>query len=109
VPTRNDLDLLIASVGGETFGGRELKEAGNAHWANNASSTNSSRFTALPAGIRTEHGLFTGASGVARFWSVAVTPGSPIITSLHLNNGEDIVRIYGSAQEFGYSVRCIRD
>lgn len=108
VPTGNDLDLLIGSAGGASVGGHELREAGNAHWSN-GSSTNSSRFTALPAGIRNEFGVFAGSSAYARFWSVAVFPGSSMLGALMLSNGTDLVSIVNFPRQSGHSVRCVKN
>lgn len=51
LPTDDEYDALINAVGGSYLAGGKLKEDGIAHWnAPNTAATNSSGFTALPAG-----------------------------------------------------------
>ncbi len=92
-----------------TDAGGNLKETGNSHWLSpNVGATNSSNFTALPAGWRWYHGLFSGITTTAFFWSS---------TEYDTNNAMDrfLENEYGQSgrgwhsKEGAHSVRCLKD
>lgn len=107
VPSVDDLGLLVEAAGGS--------EAGRSLLANDGSwdfdTTNSTGFTALPAGGRAAHGDFQGGEGTglpnARFWSTTHH-------NVGLNNYvlwlDPLSVIEGSAgrRHEGMSVRCIQ-
>ena len=68
VPSDEDWTILINYLGGEEVAGGMMKEEGVAHWISpNTGATNSSGFTALPAGYRGRE-VFSPA-GNTLFWS----------------------------------------
>jgi len=89
--------------------GGKLKEAGTDHWASpNEGATNSSGFTALPAGYRGEFSQFHDIYNVIAFWCSTVDfSGEIIIRALAYSYSqiqrEDVFEI------FGLSVRCVKD
>ncbi|HRZ42040.1 MAG TPA: FISUMP domain-containing protein [Bacteroidales bacterium] len=109
VPANAEWNELITFLGGETEAGSKLKESGNSHWFNqNTDATNTSGFTALPGGSRSEYGIFANQGYYGYFWTsttynmgnawgVSLSAYDGIATTLYANIG------------FGYSVRCIRD
>lgn len=109
VPTDLEWNDLIAFLGGEMVAGSKLKEMGNSHWFNqNTDATNTSGFTALPGGSRSEYGVYANQGYYGYFWTstsynmgnawgVSLSAYDGIATSLYANKG------------FGYSVRCIKD
>lgn len=109
VPADAEWSELITFLGGETVAGSKLKEMGNTHWFNhNTDATNTSGFTALPGGSRSEYGMFANQGYYGYFWSstsynmgnawgVSLSAYDGISTTLYTNKG------------FGYSVRCIKD
>jgi len=107
VPTRSDFNILISNAGGQSAGAKALKEAGNAHWSNNTSSTNSSRFTALPAGFRNESGVLI-PTGIAIFW-VYETINIPHMVGMRLHNSSDEVSFFVQLEKEGLSVRCVKN
>jgi uncharacterized protein (TIGR02145 family) len=59
VPSDVEWKELIDFLGGETIAGNKLLESGTSHWrAPNTGATNTSGFTALPAGYREIDGFF---------------------------------------------------
>ena len=89
--------------------GGKLKEAGTTHWISpNTGATNSSGFTALPAGVRYTDGSFNYIGSTAYFWSSSASSGSNAWTR-HLNTSYSTVYRYSYNKAHGFSVRCLRD
>ena len=66
------MDILINAVGGEDLAANKLKEAGTKHWTQFFENvTNSSGFTAVPAGKREggEKCSFSTSADEGFFWS----------------------------------------
>lgn len=88
--------------------GGNLKETGTVHWNNpNFGATNSSWFTALPAGVKGSNS-FSSLGYFAYFWTS--TEYSSTRAWYHRLNYEDSqVYRYRFPRSYGLSVRCIRD
>lgn len=88
--------------------GGQIKESGTAHWASpNLGATNSSGFTALPAGGRSSDFIGMGIS--AFFWS-STASGSPYAWDRRLSAyWTSIGRYDNSLKNWGFSVRCVKD
>ncbi len=93
--------------------GLKMKEAGNTHWArDNEDATNSSGFTGLPGGIRSEDGKFRSIGIEGNWWSstekdLSIYYNSAWQWSLSCNSWG--VDKYYYKKGFGLSVRCIKD
>jgi uncharacterized protein (TIGR02145 family) len=89
--------------------GGKLKEAGTTHWASpNEGATNSSGFTALPAGYRGEYSLYDAIGYVIGFWcSTMDFSGEIIIRALAYSYPE--IQREDVFEMFGLSVRCVKD
>ena len=100
---------LINSVGGFSAAGGALKEAGTIHWAApNTGATNSSGFTALPAGERGYGEVgFTGMGEDAYFWMSNYT-GS-VARSVRLYADDQALTVSSISSQRGQSIRCIRN
>lgn len=127
VPNNDEWTTLTATLGGgtwiDTWGdgssyyqlgiGESLKEANGCHWFMDLSTpTNSSGFTALPAGVASTAGYFIGLQSQTIFASTTltnITPGSEQIWghSLSTLNG-GIDKNWVSPNQ-GISVRLIKD
>jgi len=71
--------------------------------------TNTSRFTALPGGLRSFSGSFVFIRDAAFFWSATEDGGTNAWgRSLNVNNG-DVFRGNYNNESVGDSVRCLRD
>ncbi|MBS1519601.1 MAG: fibrobacter succinogenes major paralogous domain-containing protein [Bacteroidetes bacterium] len=104
LPTNTDWNLLQVLLGNGTDVGGMLKEAGTTHWnAPNTGATNSSGFTALPAGNR-GYGGFADLGNYTYFWS---DPTEQYTRAL-LYNQSDIAGTSNYSPILGLSIRCIR-
>jgi uncharacterized protein (TIGR02145 family) len=89
-----------------TNAGGILKEAGTTHWTSpNTGATNSSGFTALPAGYTN-----IGSGSIneqAYFWTSSMYYGSGIYR--YLDYPHSAIQRYLWVSSFGLSVRCLKD
>ena len=70
LPSDADWATLAEFLGGEEIAGGKVKEKDTIHWASpNAGATNSSGFTALPGGYKSDDGNFYNLTNYAYFWS----------------------------------------
>ncbi len=120
IPSQNDFDQLIACTGGN-LNTNAVREAGTAHWVSpNTGATNSSGFTALPAGHFENRpatiAYFNGLGSKATFW----TREGILDTNGNLYRGWYYEIKYSPAIGFlwsltdenlraGLSVRCIKN
>lgn len=117
VPTDADWAALNTFLGGESIAGGKLKEMGTTHWtAPNTSADNNTAFTALPGGYRASSGEFEGINNFSIYWSTAYNVGDTeratasstvwiwIISSNTSSFYKDAYH-----QNYGFSVRCIKD
>ena len=109
IPSSKEWDTLEFSViGGKGFSGCALKESGTAHWEGpNKESTNSSGFTALPAGIR-NHGKFESLRTSCAFWAGDYRTDDFALGRM-ITGLQSIVLSGASYKVNGYSIRCIKD
>ena len=84
-------------------------------WYNNGNGTNSSGFTALPAGFRNDYGLFSDAGEVTHFWSsTEYINNTTYAFNRKLSYDHSGVgwfhasHYYGYPKDFGFSVRCVK-
>lgn len=109
VATENDWTLLDNCAGGGQTSGGKLKEAGTVHWLSpNTGATNSTGFTALPGGLRYYDGGFSNITRYGHFWtSTAWIQNRYYMHAL----GYDYEYLFGidRTQNYGYSVRCVKD
>lgn len=93
-----------------------LKEPGTAHWKSPVPMADgSSGFNALPAGLRSAQGAFSGIGSSAVFWTASAGSISDAWCGrvlYHVNNrgvGSMVTGMGYMDQAEGYSVRCVRD
>ena len=102
VPTDGEWTILTTYLGGASVAGGKLKETGITHWNSSAGATNETGFTALPGGYRySGDGSFARMTSYGYWWC---STWNRWIDSGHANvyRGSD-------PQNFGYSIRCIKD
>ena len=86
-----------------------MKEEGIDHWNEpNASGTNESGFTALPAGMYTSVSTFNYLGRNAYLWSTAELGNLEAWTRTLYYSNQNIGR-YSTLKNNGLSLRCIKD
>ncbi len=108
VPTISDWDRLIDYLGGDTIASNKLKEVGDLHWADPFESTNSSGFTALPAGGRYLSKSTNDMGFYTEYWAMPEysSTSAPFLYLYYYNS---FVYRGINYKVNGYSVRCIKD
>jgi uncharacterized protein (TIGR02145 family) len=108
LPTSTEWLTLFTAVGGDRKAIEVLRSSGD--WLPfDLRGTDAYGFSALPAGYRHSNGNFRGAYASARFWSATEDFSSDdIALYVDMDNNERAFLGY-SHEDFGYSVRCLRD
>jgi uncharacterized protein (TIGR02145 family) len=84
-----------------------MKETGIAHWLSpNFGATNESGFSALPGGSRDRTFGYLGYHG---FWWSSTEYSTKYAWSFVLGYNFSTINQFMNFQEFGFSVRCVRD
>ena len=114
IPSHGEWLTLINYLGGEFNAGSKLKEAGTAHWQSpNTGATNESGFTALPGGLRYINGTFYDF-GEAGYWWSSTEDDGPVNGTynawyVYMNYSITNVGIGSTNEQYGLSVRCLKD
>ncbi|MFH0999803.1 MAG: FISUMP domain-containing protein, partial [Bacteroidota bacterium] len=109
VPSDAEWTQLTDYLGGAGVAGDKMKEAGTAHWNSpNTGATNESGFTALPGGYRHLNGGFSSIGYYGYWWSSSELVNSSAWSRHLYYSGSNVSRSYGS-ENYGFSVRCLRD
>jgi uncharacterized protein (TIGR02145 family) len=112
VPTIDEWTTLKECLGGQDVAGSKMKETGTAHWVRpNSSATNSSGFSALPAGYRGiiyTNGRFFDKDSSTLYWCTSYFNE---ILGLNVAVTSDFDALYQNANEYQYgmAVRCVKD
>lgn len=117
VPSDQEWMVLFNTLGGIESAGTALKAVGTivdetGPWQGipYAEPTNSSGFTAIPAGVRFSTGEFTYFTQAGVWWSTTPNINYPDLSwSFNLFSGSHEVDRYSSINQYGYSIRCIKD
>lgn len=109
LPSKDEWTVLFEFLGGNNVAGGKMKETGTVHWNTpNADATNSSGFTALPAGSGNYGGSSYGLSTSTFWWSSTQDIDATVwLPNLEYNHGG--VVIFGSDKAHRRSVRCFKD
>ncbi|MHC1774929.1 MAG: fibrobacter succinogenes major paralogous domain-containing protein [Lentimicrobium sp.] len=97
---------LITYLGGTGIAGGKLKMA-VLFAAPNAGATNSSGFSAAPGGLRLYDGNFSGLTERGYWWTATQDGGNAWFRTVAFNDTQ--VEGYSIGQDFGFSVRCVKD
>ncbi|MEI6899607.1 MAG: FISUMP domain-containing protein, partial [Bacteroidota bacterium] len=109
LPDDIDWNILLQNVGAAGLAGGSLKEAGTIHWASpNTGATNSSGFTALPPGARTNTGTFIAITLSTNIWSSSVW-NPPDASSIFLQYSRPTFDVYSNERSNGFSGRCLKN
>ena len=105
IPSNGQWSTLVTYLGNTTVAGGTMKEAGTSHWNSpNTGATNSSGFTALPGGYRTDTGIFFGINTFADFFSSTLSQH----TYIFYNSATAFIET-DNTLNFGLSVRLIKN
>jgi len=109
LPTDAEWTTLTTFLGGESLSGGKMKEVGYTHWTSpNTGATNSSGFTALPAGTHNSASAFGDLGYRANFWSSTENDGSNAWGRILFYDAPDLLRGY-NVKSYDWSVRCLKD
>lgn len=110
IPSKEEWVTLISFLGGENIAGGTMKEAGLTHWNTpNVGATNSSGFTGLAGGSRSNTAYsFIGDGGY--WWSTTESlPGSNDAESMGLFARTAEAFVVTGSKIYGTSIRCLKD
>jgi uncharacterized protein (TIGR02145 family) len=109
VPTDAEWTVLTSYLGGLSVASCKMREAGAAHWPSpNTCASNSSGFTALPAGDRYTGGIFYGINMYTNSWS-ATESSAEYIWNYYQDYGSARVFRDVAVKWYGFAVRCVKD
>lgn len=119
VPADSEWETLGTFLGGPassdgilTLAGGKMKEAGLTHWTGmNVGADNSSGFTALPGGRRSDDGMppFGNLNTDAFWWSSTEIDALTAFSRCIYGTSEYLIRENYNRKSQGFSVRCIKD
>ena len=107
LPNEEQWELLIKYLGGKKVAGGKMKSITNWRFPNGGA-TNSSGFSAIPAGIRNPNGSFGYIDQYLNFWS-STSEDSSNAWFYYLNNIDGYITIHNTDKQNGFSCRCIKD
>lgn len=108
IPSADEYDELIGFFTSADEAFNALREAGTEHWLYPNTGTNTSGFTALPAGRRFPEGKFCGLYCGAFFWNSTSDSWHPGKWAHALSISGNCCHSNFNNSE-GFSVRCIKD
>jgi uncharacterized protein (TIGR02145 family) len=110
VPSDPEWTILTDFLGGENLAGGPLKETGTTHWNSpNTGATNSSGFTALPAGMRNRGNGASVQMGINGYWWTSTPNTAAYGWYRKLYYNDDKIGTQNIHVCNGFSVRCVRD
>jgi uncharacterized protein (TIGR02145 family) len=112
VPTNTEFTTLVTYLGGSSVAGGKMKEQGLCHWNSpNVDATDTSLFTGLPGGTRSQTaGTYSTIGDQGGWWSsteLIASPGYAWYLRLDGSNGASTITT--GVNGFGRSVRFIKD
>lgn len=111
VPSKIELDELIAYLGGNTSAAIKLKESGNLYWIN-ANGDNSSGFSARAGSWRSHEGFFyySVQTGGGNFWSTTKFDSKyPWFLNISSETSAKTTNDYYFQNAAGTSIRCLKN
>jgi uncharacterized protein (TIGR02145 family) len=106
IPTDAEWTILTDYLGGESEAGTKMKSTRG--WKNNGNGTNSSGFSGLPGGYRSNDGKFESIDGFGYWWSSAEN-NTVTAWNRFLRYYNGIVYRNPCPNNYGFFVRCLRD
>lgn len=113
VPTKDDWDVLIDSLGDDQVVGGWLKAVGNLTaqdglWqAPNLAAIDSFDFKSIPSGVISTSGTSAQKNRIAYYWSSSV--GNTSTRAIFLKHDQANILRNNFSNGFGFSVRCLKE
>ena len=108
VPDTTEFSTLGNFLGGFADAGGKLKAVSTLWGLGNVGATNSSGFTALPGGFRSQHAFYASKGVESLWWTTTTTQVDWAIAYRTLGAFSDFQKV-NSIRKRGYSVRLIKD
>jgi len=109
VSTNAEWTRLTDYLGGDSTAGRKLKEAGTKHWISPLSTAdNSSGFTALPSGKRSDEESFGKMGYNSYWWTSTEADFVDFVWFRYLFFDNSVISFFLNKQN-GFSVRCVKN
>ncbi len=103
-------DTTCISCSQSPTAGGAMKEIGLSHWTgSNIGATNTSGFTALPAGMRESAGTYGAWFGYLGYWWTSSSASSTTGYYRNLDASNSSVYRYSNTKTTGMAVRCVKD
>jgi len=110
VPSDQEWSTLTTFLGGESIAGGKMKEIEFLHWQSpNTGATNSSGFTALAGGFRSQWGDFGNQSIHADFWSSTGFSGTEAWGRTLFHDYAGVSHYSSGIKIEGFAVRCLKN
>jgi uncharacterized protein (TIGR02145 family) len=106
VPNNADWRELEAFLGNGPDAAQALKASSG--WPGSFNGSNETGFAALPAGWRTQEGIFYLANRIAYFWTSDLSPDDTVVSHMLFDVERPMFRI-GYNPGMGQSLRCIAE
>jgi uncharacterized protein (TIGR02145 family) len=109
VPGAEELMELVSFLGDSLTAGGKLKAEGTSQWHSpNTGASNSSKFSALPSGMRYFEGTFSSLSYFTAYWTSDETDSSSI-KYMSLSYLDSKTTFNKKSGNNGFSIRCVMD
>ena len=109
LPNVEEWQQLTDYLGGSSMAGGKMKETGNKHWCTpNEGATNSSGFTALPAGIWDNNSGCYAREKLATFW-IQKEENDSYCDYINVYHDSSVIDILDASVDNACSIRCIKD
>jgi uncharacterized protein (TIGR02145 family) len=110
VPTDAEWTVLTDYLGGANVAGSKMKEVGTTSWNSpNEDATNTSFFTGLPGGFRSNNGSDNHVGINGYWWSSTVYNTGHAWYRVLTYSGGGALRLSYGIKSFGFAVRCLKD
>lgn len=106
VPSNQDWRQLEAYLGGGAGAAKALKAASG--WPGDNGGSDAAGFGAMPAGWRTQDGIFYLAGRIGYFWTSDLSPDGTVVSHMLFDVERPMFRI-GYNAGMGQSLRCIAE
>ena len=106
LPTQTEWNTLFTAVGGQSTAGNMLKSTNG--WNSSSNGTDAYSFSALPAGTRSDSGLYDLEGDYAGFWSSTESYNYSAY-NVFLYYSYDDAGLGYYLKYNGFSVRCVKD